>query len=171
VALLHGWKHCPRCGGQLAGDEARVECGACGFVFYANSQPTACALVVDDEGRLLLGRRAAEVWHGYWDTPGGFLEEGEDPLDALRRELKEETGLDVEPERFFGAWIDRYGDEPGAPFTLNLYWTARAVGGEERPDDDVSELRWFAPAELPGPEEIAFENVAKVLARWRDEQA
>jgi len=171
VGALHGWKHCPRCGEALTGSEARVECRGCGFVFYANSSPTACALVVDGDGRLLLGRRATEVWHGYWDTPGGFLEEGEDPVDALKRELREETGLHVEPQRFFGGWTDRYGAEPDAPFTLNLYWIVHAVGGEERPADDVSELRWFAPHELPPPEEIAFENVAAVLARWRDEQS
>jgi ADP-ribose pyrophosphatase YjhB (NUDIX family) len=171
VGLLYGWRVCPRCGAELAHEERRVECGACGFVFWANSQPAACALVADGEGRLLLGRRARQPWRGYWDTPGGFLEEGEHPLDALRRELLEETGLEVEPERFVGANVDRYGDGPEAPSTLNLYWTARVVGGEERPADDVSELRWFAPDELPPPDELAFENVAKVLAAWRDEQA
>jgi ADP-ribose pyrophosphatase YjhB (NUDIX family) len=171
VAILHGWKHCPRCGEPLANHGDRVECAACGLEHWANSQPTASALVVDDRGRILLGRRATELWHDYWDTPGGFLEEGEDPEDALRRELREETGLDVEPVAFFGTTTDRYGDGEDAPFTLNLYWIVRVLGGEERPDDDVSELRWFAPDELPPPEEIAFENVARVLARWRDEQA
>jgi NAD+ diphosphatase len=171
VGVLHGWKHCPRCGAGLTNDGARADCAACGFVFYANSQPTACALVVDGEGRLLLARRAAPVCHGYWDLPGGFLEEGEDPLDALRRELREETGLKVEPLRFVAALPDRYGDGPDAPATLNLYWTARPVTGEPRAADDVSELRWFAPDELPPPAELAFENVAKVLALWRNEQA
>ena len=171
MGLLDGWKHCPRCAGPLENHGDRVECAACGFVNWANSQPTACALVVDDRGRLLLGRRATEVWHGYWDTPGGFLEEGEEPLDALRRELREETGLEVEPDAFVGGFVDRYGDGDDAPFTLNLYWTARVIGGEERPDDDVSELRWFAPDELPPDDEIAFDNVAKVLRLWRDQQA
>jgi ADP-ribose pyrophosphatase YjhB (NUDIX family) len=171
VGELAGWKFCPRCREALRGDEQRLECPACGFVAYASSKATACALVEDGEGRVLLARRAVEPFKGYWDVPGGFLEEGEHPLDALRRELLEETGLEVEPERFVGANVDRYGDGPEAPSTLNLYWTARVVGGEERPADDVSELRWFAPDELPPPDELAFENVAKVLAAWRDEQA
>ena len=171
MAFLHGWKHCPRCGAGLDLHEGRAECGACGSTFWAHSQPTACAFVADARGRLLLARRAGEPWQGYWDTPGGFLEEGEDPLDALRRELREETGLDVEPERFVGAFVDRYGDGPAAPFTLNLYWTARIVGGEPRAADDVSELRWFAPDELPPDDEIAFVNVVKALARWRQEHA
>ena len=49
-----------------------------------------------------------------WDVPGGFLEEGEHPLDGLRRELREETGLEVEPVRFVGVWMDVYGDAPDA---------------------------------------------------------
>ena len=70
-----------------------------------------------------------------------------------------------------GAFVDRYGDGPDAPFTLNLYWTARVAGGEAQAADDVSELRWFALDELPPDDEIAFENVTKALALWRDEHA
>jgi 8-oxo-dGTP diphosphatase len=114
---------------------------------------------------VLLARRAGSVFHGYWDLPGGFLDEGEHPLDALRRELREETGLDVEPGDFIGVWMDRYGDGEDAQSTINLYWTARVVGGEEAPADDVSELRWFPVDELPGRDELAF-HIADVLAAW-----
>ena len=145
----------------------RVSCPSCGFVAYANPAPTACALVSDDRGRLLLARRAHDPYAGYWDLPGGFVEEGEHPLDALRRELREETGLEIEPIDLLGIWTDVYGNEPGAQWTLNLYWTARVVGGEERPDDDVAELRWFGRDELPPPADLAFRNVAPVLEAWR----
>jgi len=167
--MLHGWRFCPRCAGDLQAEPGRVECGRCGYVMYANAAPTACALVVDDDRRLLLARRAAEVEHGKWDIPGGFVEENEHPLDAAIRELREETGLEIEPTRFFGVWMDRYGDGPDARATVNLYWLARAVGGEPEAADDVSELGWFAPDELPPRDEIAFENVPEVLAAWRDE--
>ena len=165
---LEGWTFCPRCGAELAGDAARLECPSCGFVVYASSKPTAGALCVQD-GRLLLARRKAEPFRGRWDIPGGFLEEGEAPLDGLRRELKEETGLDVEPEHFVGVWMDRYGGDSTAEATLNMYWTARIVGGDPQPADDVSELRWFDRDKLPRADELAFENVPLVLAAWRDE--
>ena len=139
-----------------------MDCPSCGFVAWANSEPTACAVCVDQEGRVLLARRAGSVFRGYWDLPGGFLEEAEHPLDALRRELREETGLEVEPEEFIGVWIDRYGDEPGAPATLNLYWTARIVDGRPDAADDVSELRWFPPTDLPPRDQFAF-HIAEVL--------
>ena len=168
VGELEGWSYCPRCRTELVAGERRVECPACGFVAYANSKPTASALVVDDRGRLLLTRRAVEPFKGDWDIPGGFLEEGEHPLDGIRRELREETGLEVEPLEFFGVFMDRYGGESTAQATLNLLWTARVLGGEERPDDDVSELRWFAPDELPADDQLAFRpNVPQVLLAWR----
>ena len=99
--------------------------------------------------------------------PGGFIEEGEPPLDALRRELLEETGLVIEPIDFFGAWVDRYGDAEEAPSTLNLYWTAQIVSGEPEAADDVSELAWFPSDDLPPDEELAFRNVAEALRSWR----
>jgi mutator protein MutT len=169
MAMLHGWRFCPRCAGGLRAGDGRVDCEECGYVVYASAAPTACALVVDEQGRILLGRRSAEVEHGKWDLPGGFLEEGEHPVGALVRELREETGLEIEPLRFFGFWTDSYGAGPDARSTLNLYWVARMVTGEPRAADDVSELRWFARDALPPPDEIAFSNVREVLAAWRDE--
>ena len=172
MGILHGWQHCPRCSSTLNGDERRVECGECGFVAYANPAPTATAVVVDDGGRVLLGRRSLEPDKGRWDLLGGFVDEDEHPVDAVRRELHEEAALDIELGDFLGIWIDRYGYDSGAVSTLNLYWEARVTGGEERPADDVEELRWFAPSELPW-DELAFECNAKVLSAWlaRNEHA
>jgi 8-oxo-dGTP diphosphatase len=170
MAILHGWKVCPRCSTPLDLGEmpARVSCASCGFVAYANPKPTASALVVDGEGRLLLARRAIEPFRGFWDTPGGFVEEGEHPLAALRRELLEETGLVVEPGEFHGVWMDSYGGAPDAQSTLNLYWEARVVSGVMQAADDVAELRWFAPIDLPPSEELAFTTLAQALAAWRE---
>ena len=92
----------------------RVCHGTCGSTYYANSAPCVSALVEDDDGRVLLARRAVEPYRGLWDPLGGFLEEGEHPEDALRRELLEETGLRCEPVRFLGVWMDVYGDAPEA---------------------------------------------------------
>ena len=153
----------PGCGETNSGST----CPECGFVAYASSKTTAGALVEDDEGRLLLARRALEPFKGRWDLPGGFLEEGEHPLDGLRRELREETGLEVEPVDFLGVWMDRYGGDSTAEATLNLYWTARVMGGEAAPADDVDDLRWFVRHELPEAGELAFENVPLVLAAWQ----
>ena len=167
---LEGWRWCPKCRGELRGDASRVECPACGFVSYASSKTTAGALCLDEDRRVLLARRRAEPFRGRWDIPGGFLEEGEHPLDGLRRELREETGLEIEPLEFLGVWMDRYGGDSTAEATLNLYWTARVVSGVPAPADDVDALQWFSADEPPGPEGLAFENVPLVLSAWARQQ-
>jgi 8-oxo-dGTP diphosphatase len=168
VGLLDEWHHCPRCGAPVEPADGRAECASCGYVAYANPAPAVCALLVDDEGRILLTRRAWEPYAGMWDLPGGFLGEDEHPVDALRRELLEETGLEVEPTEWFGAFMVPYGDEPGARWVLNLVWEARVSGGEPRAADDVSELGWFARDELPPLEEVAM---GEPLADWVARQA
>lgn len=167
MGVLDGWKFCPRCACELELERGRGRCRRCGLAVYANPAPTANALCLDDEGHVLLARRARDPYRGRWDLPGGFLEEGEHPLLALRREVREETRLDVEPLDFIGAFVDWYSEDGTGVSTLNLYWTARLSAGEPRPADDVSELAWFASHELPPPEELAFANVAEALAAWR----
>jgi 8-oxo-dGTP diphosphatase len=164
MAFLDGWQFCPRCSARLRGGGREVECEACGFVAYANPAPTASAVCVDDEGRILLTRRARPPFEGLWDLPGGFVEEGEHPLDCLRRELLEETGLRVEPHDFLGAWTDWYSEDESGVATLNLYWRAQVLSGEPRAADDVSELRWFAPEDLPKRQELAFRALADALS-------
>lgn len=160
---LSEWRHCPRCAGELEHEHGSVACLSCGAREYGNPAPTVSAIPVDPGGRLLLARRAREPRLGRWDALGGFVESGENATDALVRELREETGAEFVPLAFLGGFADTYG--PGGPPTFNLYWTARHVSGALEPDDDVAELRWFSPEELPSDEEIAFpNNVAAIRA-------
>lgn len=168
VGVLTGWRYCPRCGSPLVHHDGRVECDSCGFVHYANSVPAVSALVVDDKRGVLLARRACEPDAGLWDTPGGFLREGEDPLSALRRELLEETGLVIEIGDFVGLFTDRYGDSPDAAAVLNLVWEVTIGEGEPSAADDVSELRWFARDALPPDSELAFHWLAPCLHAWAE---
>lgn len=163
--LLAGWKTCPRCQHELEREDKSVGCPKCGLTVYANPAPTASALVLDDEGRVLLARRAANPGAGLWDLLGGFIEEGEEPLAALRREIEEETALQIEPGEFLGGYPDRYGDE--GIYTLNLYWTAQISGGELELDEELAEVRWFGPEELPEPSKFAFRNTLDALRDWK----
>jgi len=118
---------------------------------------------------MLLARRAHDPDAGLWDTLGGFLDEGEHPLDGLRRELLEETGAEVEPSEFLGAYLDTYGDGPDSTSVLNLVWEARIVSGEPTAADDVAELRWFPRRHPPPPAECAFRWVTTFLTSLADE--
>lgn len=168
VSELDGWRYCPRCRAELEREERKVECPQCGFVSYAGSKPTASALCFDESRRVLLSRRGVEPFKGLWDFPGGFLEEGEHPVDCLRRELREEAGVEVEPLELLGIWMDVYGDS--GEHTLNMYWTARIIEGDPRPADDVAELQWFEHDEIPS-DELAFGHLDEVLSAWRNQHA
>jgi 8-oxo-dGTP diphosphatase len=158
VGALDGWRFCPICGEAIEKREDRVECPACGYVGYANAVPGAEAVCLDADGRVLLGRRANDPGAGLWDLPGGFLHEDELPVDGLRREVREETGLELELLDFLGHWLEPYDGR----IVLCLAWTARA-SGDARAADDLVELRWFERDELPPPGELAFTHYPDVL--------
>jgi ADP-ribose pyrophosphatase YjhB (NUDIX family) len=166
MGMLTGWRHCPLCASALEQREGRVRCAECGFALYAHSVPAVAAYVVDDDRQVLLARRAREPDAGLWDAPGGFVEEGEDALEALHRELLEETGLTVEPGAFVGTFVDTYGDGPDAISVLNLVWEAAIVAGDPVASDDVSELGWFPPDALPPDTDLAFRWLARSLRAW-----
>jgi ADP-ribose pyrophosphatase YjhB (NUDIX family) len=155
---------CGFCGGPLGPlVGSRQDCAACGEPHYHDAKPCSAVLVLDDAGRVLLGRRAIEPARGLWDIPGGFCGPDETPEDCARRELLEETGCAVELTGFLGHVIDVYGE--GGDHTLNALYTARIATGVPTAADDVAELRWFAPDQLPGEAELAFANTAEALRR------
>jgi len=162
MGLLDGWKVCPRCGTGLEPTEGRVSCPSCGSAYYANSAPAVEGLLVRD-GKVLLAKRAIEPRRGYWDLPGGFLEEGEEPLDGLAREFREETGLAVRPLEWLGTHLDPYEHY----FVLGMTWLVEA-DGDPRAADDAEELAWFGPEELPG--EMAFAHQDRLLRTWAARQ-
>lgn len=159
MGALDDWTYCPRCSGALEPEDGHLGCTACGEHWYANPLP-AVQGVVERDGKVLLALRAHEPRRGYWDLPGGFVEEGETPVDALRREFLEETGLEVEPLEILRIDIEPYQHRQ----VFSVTYAVRAEDGEPVAADDVAELHWFASAELPG--ELAFPGQDAVLADW-----
>jgi 8-oxo-dGTP diphosphatase len=95
------------------------------------------------EGRLLAARRSAPPeLAGRWELPGGKVEPGELPAEALVRELREELGIHAAPlERVPGEWELRSG------LVLQV-WTARLLCGVPEPLQDHDRLRWLAPGDV-----------------------
>ena len=160
---LAEWRDCPRCGTPLEHAQRAVRCPRCGLEEYANPAPTVSAVIRDEAGRILLARRAHDPGAGLWDLLGGFMDEREEPLAALRRELREETGLEARPGEYLGGIPDRYGED--GIWTVNFYWDARLGPGEPQPADDVAELAWFPADGLPPRAEFAFANTVELLER------
>ena len=160
------YDYCPRCSQPLAAHEPyRQECASCGFILYHTSSPTMGAVPLDGSGRVLLARRAIEPFRGDWNTIGGFLEYGEDPIEGLVREVKEETGVDCTITGFITMKAGTYG--PNGQALLNTYFSVTLLSDRTRPQDDVSELKWFDIDDLP--ENIAFESDREALDALRQQ--
>lgn len=155
--------YCPACGVPLTEQtidrRLRRVCPGCGRVDWRNAKPCAGALIVRN-GKVLLVRRAIEPFRGYWDIPGGFCEVDEHPTETAIREVKEETGLEIELTGLLGLWMDDYEGS----MSLNVYYLARPLSREVRPADDADAAAWFAPDALPG--RIAFANGRLALEAW-----
>lgn len=162
MGALDGWRFCPRCGSGLAPEDGHLRCPSCGERYWANSLP-AVQVLLERDGRVLLARRGIEPRLGHWDLPGGFAEEEEPPQATARREVREETGLELESAQLRRIDIEPYGDR----FVFSVTYRATA-SGEPVAADDVAELRWFAPGELPA--EMAFPGQESVLREWAEGQ-
>jgi 8-oxo-dGTP diphosphatase len=106
--------------------------------------------VVIDRHRVLLIRRGSEPLKGEWSIPGGLLELGEELAEGVRRELKEETGLEVEPVETILAFdrIMREGSRVKYHYVIVDY-LCRRKRGRLRPASDVVDARWVRRQDLP----------------------
>lgn len=159
------FKYCPVCGAKLARKKhdhlVRLVCSKCDFVYYQNSKPTASAFIKNKKGELLLVKRAVKPNFGYWDAPGGFLENGEDPVPGLKREMKEELNISLKNIKYFGIYTDFYFERYNL-YTLNIIYTGEIAAGTLKPQDDVSELKWFKKKDLP-MKKLAFRWIKPAL--------
>jgi len=110
---ISAFKFCPSCANALewltleedGGPKARLRCPACGFTHWNNPTPVLAAVIecVDREGQVLLARNAA--WPGrFFGLITGFMEAGESPEEGIRREVAEETSLQVDQLTLLGVW-------------------------------------------------------------------
>ncbi|MGE3269258.1 MAG: NUDIX hydrolase [Chloroflexota bacterium] len=157
--------HCIRCGTLtqeiMRGGVLRPACPACGWVYFAKNATGAALLIVED-GKVLLVQRAHEPYLGQWMLPAGFVEYGELAEETAVREAEEETGLQVE---LAGLWGFYYGsDDPRNVAHLAVY-QAHRIGGELVAGDDAMAAEFFGRDELPA--EIAFQAHRRSLADWR----
>ncbi len=109
--------------------------------------------IVPYEGKIVLIRRKNEPFKDRYALPGGIVEYGERVEDALRREVKEETGLEVEVYRLVGVYSDPDRDPRG--HFVSVCFVALPKGGRLMADSDAKEVALFDLDEIP---ELAFDH-------------
>ena len=106
--------------------------------------------VIISNGRALLIKRGSPPLEGHWSIPGGLLEIGETLLEGVRRELREETGMDVRPLELIEVFerIELDGSGKARYHYVVLDYLCEVIGGEARAGSDVTHVAWARPDEL-----------------------
>ncbi|NOY99148.1 MAG: NUDIX hydrolase, partial [Chloroflexi bacterium] len=136
----------------------RPVCPSCGWIYFLDPK-VAVATLVEDEGRILLIRRGNRPGRGLWTVPGGFMDAGEDPVQAAGREFREETGLILTDFVLLDVLADR--EFPNSA-DIVIYYRASVAGGQLAARDDAVEAGWFPRQDLPP---LAFESLKTILSR------
>ncbi len=158
--MQQGDKYCSSCAAVLEVRESngamRPVCPSCGRVVYYDPK-VAAVTIIGREGRVLLVRRANQPGYGLWSVPGGYVDRGEVVEEAAVREVREETGLEVEIDRLVGVY-----SEAGKPVIVAAF-SGVERGGELKPGPEALDLGFFALGNLPN---MAFPGDSRILQNW-----
>lgn len=137
---------------------------------FPSAPIVAIGAVIVDAGRVLLVRRGSEPLKDQWSLPGGALEVGESLADGLIREVREETGLAVEPVELIELLdrIHRDGDRVRYHYVIADY-LCRVTGGTLKAATDAADARWVEPPEWSSHSALHIDPItARVIDQgWR----
>jgi|SRR6185369_9967465 len=148
--------HCPRCGGRSLSwpTPKNFTCADCGFLLYLNIA-AAAAVIMECRGRILFGLRKHEPGRGMLDLPGGFVDPDESAEEAARREVREETGIELPELQYLFSLPNRYHYRNVVYDTLDLIFCCRLTEPPRmEAADDLEQLLWI------DRDDIVFENIA-----------
>ncbi len=155
------FRHCPRCSAVNPAKPGTnpFRCGGCGLTYFFNPTVSAAAYIFDPAGRALFIRRAKEPAKGKLAIPGGFIDFGETAEEALRREVREEVGVEIDRPTYLGSWTNEYPYQGVTYPVVDLVFTATAVDpGAAKSLDAVAGFEWKPLAEVD-PDELAFPSL------------
>jgi len=108
--------------------------------------------IIEKDGKILLVKEAKTLDAGKWSHPAGWIDVGEDPIVAAKREVKEETGFDFRPTHLLGIYSllkESFQEKHGfLPQAIKLIFIGDISNQSEELHEDISEIKWFTPEEI-----------------------
>ena len=161
-------KFCSNCAAPVAkrvppGDSLpRWVCDQCGDIHYQNPK-LVVGTIAEQDGRILICRRAIEPRYGYWTLPAGYMENDESTGQAAERETREEAGAKIELGEPFSMISIPYVNQ------VHLFYRARLLELDFRPGDETLEVAMVEEAQVPW-KELAFRTVSMTLKLWFEDR-
>lgn len=162
---LSQFMYCPRCGAKefVEANEKAKKCTACNFVYYFNPSAAVACVVKDKEGNILVVRRGKEPAKGTLDLPGGFTDMYETAEDSARREVKEETGLDLTSLRYLFSLPNIYPYSGFEVHTVDMIFLCEVASFDTAiAGDDASEIV-IVPKEKLDPEAFGLTSIRQAV--------
>ena len=128
-------------------------------MLYQNPAAAALGVVVNERAEVLMVRRAIQPYRDHWALPAGYQEIDEEPAETVVREVREETGVEIE---VCGLLDLLFVHDPRKPANVAVF-LARPVGGVLAAGAEETQVDWFALDALPDP--IGFDNYPRILKR------
>jgi ADP-ribose pyrophosphatase YjhB (NUDIX family) len=135
---------------------------------YITPKVGAEAAIFDPEGRVLLVRRSDD---GLWCLPCGWVEPNESPEEAAVREVREETGLEVQPRQLVGVFTRKPNAGFGPHSAIAILYLCEVVGGALQRSHEVTEARYWRIGEVPAWHELHEEYAGAALGTWKQGRA
>jgi mutator protein MutT len=165
---LDKFGHCPVCGEEtfVPVNAKAKRCSSCGFVYYFNSSAAVACFIRNPQGELLVVRRAKEPAIDTLDLPGGFVDMAETGEEAVEREVREETGLEVSSPRYLFSIPNIYPYSGFDVHTLDLFYECEAPSlSSASAADDAKEILVIRPEEI-APEEFGLTSIREAVERY-----
>lgn len=149
--MLSKFKYCPICGSSLfnISSEKSRKCGDCGFEYFVNPSSANVAFILNKDGELLVERRKNNPAKGTLDLPGGFADMNETVEEGLKREVMEETGLEVTETTYMFSKPNTYHYSGVDIPTLDLFFSCKVKDDSHvKANDDAAECMWIPLKEI-----------------------
>ena len=161
-------RFCPKCGSAefIYNRDNSFLCGTCSFHLYINSAAAVAGLIVNEEGELLLTRRAIEPQLGMLDLPGGFVDVMETAEHAIIREIKEELNLEVESCSYIMSFPNEYVFGGLSVFTIDLAFECSVKNfNNMHAKDDILDYKFYQPSAI-NFDEICSDSISNIIKRY-----